>query len=335
LIEGWKNVDNLSLYNQALLIISVLRYFDKSSGEYKKAIQQLSSIDQLAVRDDVNGIRWKDIADSDDMTNSAEETLGLLSEAFAETGTHSEIFPGIIKWLLTAKTEDHWSSTKATAAVIDMLMKERMSATGSTQTISVTVNDKKSLVTDDLLSGTGFSFTPAKRPEPIILKKQTNAPAVGNVTWYYFSSGDHLSKVNKDVSLNKQFFRFNSLNATWEPIDENSVLKIADKIKVELTIQTSKALRYVHVDDKRAAAFEPKENRSGYEYGDGFSYYQSVRDAGMQFFSEFIPSGKSVISYEMIVAQEGNFHSGPAVLQCMYKPEVSAYSNSGSVRVGK
>lgn len=337
--DKWDRVNN-SLYNKALLIITILRYFDKGSDEYQKAIRQLNSIEQLAIKDDINGIRWKDIADGDDMSNSAEETLALLAEAFAEADVKPEIFPGIIKWLLTAKNEDHWSSTKATSAVVGMLLKENKTAAGETQTINGSINNKRFSVTDDLLSGSSFSFINENKAMPVELKKEDNAPASGNIMWYYFSSGDNLSKANKEVNpiaigLKKELFRYNSVMAVWEPVNEKTTLKIADKIKCVLTIETAKALKYIYIDDKRAAAFEPKENHSGYEYAQGFSYYQSIRDAGIQFFSDFIPSGRSTISYEMIVAQEGNFKNGPALLQCMYKPEVTAYSNSITVQAVK
>jgi alpha-2-macroglobulin len=49
------------------------------------------------------------------------------------------------------------------------------------------------------------------------------------------------------------------------------------------------------------------------------------------FFAENIPSGKHEISYELKVSHEGSFISGPAALQCMYKPEISAYSLSSNI----
>jgi hypothetical protein len=332
--ERWKKAARNSLYGQAMLIITTLRYFDKGTPEFQQAVQQLNSIEQLAIHDDVNGVRWKDLADSDDMSNAAEETLALLADAFAEAGIHPELPKGMVKWLLTAKNEDHWSSTKATSAVIDMLAKENNIA-GITQTINSRINNHDLSVTDDLLSGSGFSFVKASNSSPVALKKQADTPAAGSLVWYYFSAGGFVNNVNKQVDLKKELTRYNNASGKWEMIDEKTVLHIADKIKVQLTIETPKALRYVYVDDKRAAAFEPKENHSGYQYGDGISYYQSVRDAGMQFFTDFIPSGRTMISYEMIVAQEGNFTNGPASLQCMYKPEVNAYSGSMTVQTGK
>jgi len=144
-----------------------------------------------------------------------------------------------------------------------------------------------------------------------------------------------MNKVNKQVNLKKEISRYNNASGKWEPITDKTVLHIADHIKVMLTIETPKALRYVYIDDKRAAAFEPKENHSGYMYSEGVGYYQSIRDAGIQFFTDFIPSGRTVINYEMTVAQEGNFTNGPASLQCMYKPEVNAYSSSIQVQTIK
>ena len=100
-----------------------------------------------------------------------------------------------------------------------------------------------------------------------------------------------------------------------------------------LTINTTKQLQFVFIEDKRAAALEPLDAESGYEYERGFGYYKSVRDAGCQFFADHIPSGISTISYESVVSYEGEFMSGPASLKCMYRPDVNAWSGMGRVKV--
>jgi hypothetical protein len=78
--KKWQQADDFSLYRQALLITTTLRYFDQEADEYKMAIKQLNSIAELAIKDDLNGIRWKDIADNDDMSYSAEETMAFLTK---------------------------------------------------------------------------------------------------------------------------------------------------------------------------------------------------------------------------------------------------------------
>lgn len=120
---------------------------------------------------------------------------------------------------------------------------------------------------------------------------------------------------------------YNAGNDQWEAVNENTVLKIADKLKAIITIDAPKQLKYVFIDEKRSAAAEPKDASSGYEYSKYFNYYKSVRDAGYQFFAEEIPSGISTIEYETVVSAEGTFSNGPVALQCMYQPQIRAYGN--------
>jgi hypothetical protein len=330
--EQWADAGNYDLYKQALLVITTVRYFEKKDGEYQRAIQQLNSIEQLAIKDEVNGIRWKSLADADDMSNTGEETLSVIIDAFTEANIHSELFPGVTKWLLTARSDDHWSSTKGTSAAIAMLLKQNNTAIGTLRTISATINDSNISVTDDLLNGSPFAFIKNDKPLSVEIKKQNGISGSGTVIWYYFNSYDKLKPSNDGVRLQKELFRYDRISAQWERVTEKTFLRVADKIKVVLIVETPKALRYVYIDDKRSAAFEPADIHSGYQYQQGISHYTSVRDTGVQFFAEFIPSGRSTIDYEMVVAHEGNFMNGPALLQCMYRPEVSAYSNSQRVQ---
>ena len=105
------------------------------------------------------------------------------------------------------------------------------------------------------------------------------------------------------------------------------MLHTGDKITVTLTIQTQKMLTYVFIEDNRAAAFEPVDNLSGYQYSNSIGYYKSVKDIGVQFFVNNIPPGKHTISYDVTVMKEGVFTNGFATLQCMYKPGVKVYGN--------
>lgn len=330
--KEWKYADKKPLYDEALLAIASFRFAKGNNELFSRASEQLNSIRQLAISDEQNGTRWKEIADADNLDISSEETIALLTEAFEEQGNEESMRNGIVKWLLTAKKEDNWGSTKATAAAINLLLKKNNSVIGETQTINTSIDNKKILVNDDLLKGSLYAFSSATSfPSSLLLKKEVSGIASGNLCWYYFTTGSSLSYLNKDVRLSKELFKWNEKENKWDLISDITNLKIADRVKVVLTIISSKSLPYVFIDDKRAAAFEPADNNSGYEYGSGFSYYRSVRDAGCQFFAENIPSGRNEISYELKVSQEGNFTSGPAVLQCMYKPEINAFSNSSKI----
>jgi uncharacterized protein YfaS (alpha-2-macroglobulin family) len=113
----------------------------------------------------------------------------------------------------------------------------------------------------------------------------------------------------------------------WEEVADNK-LKPGERVKITLTIETPRNLSYVFINDNKAAAFEPPVYKSGYVWGDSFSYYEMGQDAGRYFFAESIPAGKTQITYEMDVVQEGRFSYGRAMLKCMYHPETEAYSNN-------
>lgn len=334
-LKQWTSIR--SLYTKALLITTALRYAKDAKDELNLlAYAQLRSIRQAAIEDEENGIRWKELSDNEDLSNAAEETVALLAEAFSEgkypdkKDQFDDVNRKMIKWLMTAKSEHNWRSTKATAAAINMLQqKENIPPSiNEKQLVKLKLDNKTVSASNDLLSGSGFDFIRTNTVADLSLQKENAGPAIGNVYRYYFTSMLQPELLNKDVQLKKEFFKWNEKENKWEALKTGDVLKIADKIKVTISIHTLKTLQYVFIDDKRAALFEPMVNNSGYEYEGGLDYYKSVRDAGFQFFFDAIAPGDHAINYEVKVAQEGSFFSGPAVLQCMYKPELTAYSNS-------
>lgn len=106
------------------------------------------------------------------------------------------------------------------------------------------------------------------------------------------------------------------------------ILKPGDRLLVKLTVEAAASLQYIHINDPRAALFEPGENTSGYRYAKGVGYHQSIRDTGIEIFTEAIPRGTTEFTYDIVVVHSGEFTSGPATLQCMYQPALTAYSST-------
>lgn len=322
----WKTIDNDNLLQQSRIITSTLRYFSSSSHPlHRKALEQLESIRQLAISDE-NGLRWKDISDANDLSSNAEETLGLLAEAFEE-GNSEQVASGILQWLLTTQSEHHWKTTKATAAAVKLLYSTGSTITAATQSVTADINNNVLKVSNDLLNGNSLAFAKtASLPGEVTLKKTAENVAAGSITAYYFVPWDQLRQAGNGIKLSKELLYLH--NDQWEPVKEGATLRLGDKVRVVLHIETPRPLQYVYINDNRSAAFEPEDATSGYQYTKTFSYYQSVRDAGCQFFVSSIPAGEQVIRYDLVVAQEGNFSCGPASLECMYRPDVHAWSNA-------
>jgi alpha-2-macroglobulin len=316
-------VDKTSLTGQADLIMTSMQYANKGDVFYKDATVQLESIRQLAINDDVNGIRWKDIADADDLNMNTEETITNLAAAFELLGHSKETIAGIIKWLLNAKQDHNWSTTKSTAAVVGLLYRNQSSVIENPVVVS-TSNNTKLAVTDNLLKGALFSFDGMQSfPTTVSVQKDNDVKCTAGFNYYYFTATPPVNTNYNALNISKKLYVLNGVS--WDMVTEKTVLKIADKIKTIITIDAPKQLKYVFINEKRAATLEPVDAKSGYEYSKGFGYYKSVRDIGYQFFAEQIPLGISTIEYETVVAKEGKFFNGTIGLQCMYKPEVRAY----------
>ncbi|HSZ32709.1 MAG TPA: alpha-2-macroglobulin family protein, partial [Puia sp.] len=330
----WKNIDNYNIDKQSTLIVISLRFAGEGVAFRDQAVRQLESIRQLAISDSSNGVRWKAVSNSDDLDRQDEETVARIAEAFETAGTSEDIIKGIVKWLLKTRNEHSWSTTKSTAAIVGLLQTPDMS--GATHQLTAKTKDSVLTVTDNLFGGKSTDFldlSGKKFPTQFSFNTGNSGSVTGGIKYYYFSSNPPDDSLNSIVKIHKTLSRYNDQTKTWEPIMGNSDLQIGDKVKTVLTINTARQLNYVFINDRRAATMEPRETESGYEYGDGLKYYQSVKDVGYLFFVDKIPSGIHNIEYETVISASGNFTNGPASLQCMYQPSINTYSNVGNIVV--
>ena len=72
---------------------------------------------------------------------------------------------------------------------------------------------------------------------------------------------------------------------------------------------------------------------SKYKYHDGLAYYQSIKDASVNFFIAHLPKGTFVFEYPLRVTHSGDFSNGITTIQSMYAPEFSSHSNGIRLKV--
>ena len=165
-----------------------------------------------------------------------------------------------------------------------------------------------------------------------------------NITWgglfrQYFVSIDEVRKHESQLNIERALFveRIDENGEYLIPIedfkDSTSHIRIGDKVTVNITIEASQDMEFVFLKDLRAACFEPTQQMSRYNYSDGLSYYQSNSDTFMGFYFDRLPKGKHQVSYSMFVTKEGSFSNGYALIQCMYAPEFSAYSEGMRIEI--
>ncbi len=325
-----KDINKRRLYDQALWIIVSLKYSTPDNQFYKKALAQLSNIQQRAINDERNGMRWKEISDGDDLSHSKEETIAMLYEAFTEAGQNTRVADGLSKWMLSAKQDYSWRTTTGTAAAINILKESAMLKTSfAADSVSAKIGDQQLNSSNGLLAGQRNQFVSTNKIAPVTVS--ANNTVSGGITWNYFSAEGQADDTKNTVKLKKTLFSYDKQKNAWIPLSDKPILKLGERIKIVLTIETAVNLRFVQLEDKRAGVFEPVDASSGQQYQDRMQYYRSVRDTGQQLFMDFLPSGRSELSYEVTVTQEGTFKNGAAMLQCLYNPGVTAYSNAITV----
>ena len=121
--------------------------------------------------------------------------------------------------------------------------------------------------------------------------------------------------------------------AQLQPITEETVLRVGDKVVSRLSIRIDRPMDFVQLKDQRGACFEPIANISGYRWNSGFGYYVDVKDASTNFFFDHLGKGTYMLEYRYYVSREGTYETGLATMQCAYAPEYASHSASTTVKV--
>ncbi len=286
----------------------------------------------MAIEDEQNGLRWKAIADGENMDRSAEETLALVAEAFEESGKYDGLDAKLVKWLLTTRSVESWQTMAGTAAAIGLLQKQKIDLQEGTKSMVVNVDDHVLVVSDDLLKGKPMDYFSLKEIPKNIKVSATGTETAGDLTWYYFANPDRQEYINKALKIEKALYVFRA-GEGLQKITPTTALKAGERVQVKLKVETATNLKFVHIKDGRAAAFEPQQVKSGYQYTETVGFYQVTRDTGAEFFVEMLPRGITEFTYDLVVAQGGTFHNGPATVQSMHKPGLAAYSDVSQLKV--
>jgi hypothetical protein len=169
----------------------------------------------------------------------------------------------------------------------------------------------------------------------VTVSKKDEGIAWGALYWQYYEDLDRITAAESPLSVEKELYiqRNTPSGPVLEQVYDTTVLQTGDKVKVRVVIRTDRDLEFVHMKDMRAPAFEPAEVMSGYRYQGGMGYYESIRDASVNFFFDYLRKGTYVFEYPLNVTQKGEFSNGITSIQCLYAPEFAAHSQGIRVKV--
>ncbi len=260
--------------------------------------------------------RMSQIKNTTDVT-----TQTLVMEAFREISPNKQILNDMMISLLNNKRTNMWENPMMTVDAIYAIL----NVNGQLST----VNSLQSEFVQRY-----WNAEELKDFKNLTLENKNDNIAWGGLFRQYFVSIDEVRKHESPLNVDRELFvERNDENGSYlVPIKETE-LKVGDKVVVNLTIEASQDMEFVFLKDLRAACLEPTEQMSRYNYSDGMLYYQSNSDTYMGFYFDRLPKGKHSVSYSMYVTKEGDFSNGYALIQCLYAPEFSGYSEGMRIRV--
>ena len=329
--EKWQEK---TIYQQALIAISLHRL-----GKPEMAKTIINSLKERAQISEETGMYWKDNTRGYFWYQAPIETQALLIEVFSEIGNHEKEVDELKIWLLRNKQTTNWQTTTATAKACYALLMQGENNLSDSELLQIKLNDKpvnelKNDYSQNAEAGTGYVKTSWHDSEieknfgKINVTNPNNTVAWGAAYWQYFENLDKITTAETDLKIIREYFveENTSDGAKLRRIDENSKLKVGDKVKVRIELRAGRDYEYVHLKDMRASGLEPINVISRSKYQDGIWYYESTKDASTNFFIYMLPKGTYVFEYDLRANNAGEFSTGIATFQCMYAPEFSAHS---------
>jgi uncharacterized protein YfaS (alpha-2-macroglobulin family) len=326
-------------YMQGMIALSLFRASDKITPA---AI--VASLKENAITNEEMGMYWKDNRWGYYWYESPVETQSLLIEAFGEVTKDNKAVNDMKLWLLKQKQTQHWGNTKATAEACYALLLQGANWLSEEPSVDITLGTKTISSGNSTEAGTGYfkKNIPAAEVVPQMgniqvsvssneKNKQQQSGSWGAVYWQYFEDLDKITPASGSampLQLKKKLFveKNTDRGPVLEPVNDNSVLKVGDKLKVRIELRADRNMEYVHMKDLRAAGTEPVNVLSSYKWQGGLGYYESTKDASTNFFFGRLNKGTYVFEYPLFITHEGNFSAGVATIQCMYAPEFISHS---------
>lgn len=220
------------------------------------------------------------------------------------------------QWLLQEKRTQMWNttinSTDAVYAFLNGRTSETLTAPVQQTRLAV---DGKTLATNAPTAGLGYVKTQIDGRHTTFTAEKTSS----NISWgaVYAQSFQPVSEIEKDgeaISVKREVLVADGKGG-WSHLKGN--LNVGDKVKVRITIKTSRDLDFVQVSDKRAACLEPINQLSGYRNG----YYCAPQDNQTNYYFYQLRKGTQQLETEYYVDRAGTYTTGTCTAQCAYVPE--------------
>ncbi|WP_072997180.1 alpha-2-macroglobulin family protein [Epilithonimonas mollis] len=300
----------------------------------------LTYLKETSTETETQGVYWKqNLNDWGWYSSKTVNHAGAL-EAFQKLTPQDENFIEEMKiWLITQKEVNSWGSSRGTAEVIFTILNSGKSWTNAESDKAEITWGGKQL--NPQTQATGYvkqsinSDKINKDLGTVVIKKESAGIVQGGLFWQYYEDLDKIKSSENYISISKELYKKVKTENGEQliKINENSPIKVGDKVTVRMILNTDRNMEFIHLKDMRAAGFEPLNVISGYEWKNNLGYYQSTKDASTNFYIEYMPKGKYVFEYDYVANASGTFSNGITTLENYYAPQMNAHTQGTKLNI--
>ncbi len=318
-----KDIKNQTIYEKALSAIILSKHGETTrSREYAQSLKEYTVFTEEKGRyydTQRAGYSWYDYKIPTEVM--AIEALKVITPEDRQTVEEMQ------RWLLQEKRTQAWDTPINSVNAVYAFLFDNTRLLDAQEQTKLAIDGKPL----DLpgTAGIGYVKTAIEQPKgrELTATKTSTGTSWGAVYAQFMQPVSDIEVSGSGLTVKRELFV--SDNGQWTIA--SGQLKVGDKVKIRITIESERDLDFVQVIDRRAACMEPVRQLSGYRNG----AYCSPKDFSTNYYYDMLAKGKHVIETEYYIDREGTYETGTCAVQCAYSPEYRATTKSMVLKVKK
>jgi hypothetical protein len=335
--------ENMSLYAKAYLAMT----FHMLDPEDERAMEMINDLNNSMVVS-ATGAHLEESYDDYWNWNTDTRTTALGLMAMAQIDPTNQMIPNVVRWLMVARTADHWETTQETAWAV-MALTEWMVVTGELHpdyTFAVSLNGAKQALEDDTATDDNVKDTETLLIEVAQLladgaNRLTISRTAGQGNLYYTAHLTAYLPVPDVESLNRGIIVSRKYSLLTDP-DQNPITsaEVGAPVAVSVTLIAPSDLHYVVIEDPIPAGADAVNpylstapqvgtqislsRERPLSRGWGWWWFSNVemRDEKVVLYATYLPKGTYQFNYVIYPGLAGEYNVIPTTAQEFYFPEV-------------
>ena len=312
-----KDIKSQTIYEKAMTAVVLAKH-----GEKTKAAEYVKSLKEYTVYTEEMGRYYDTRRASYSWYDYKIPTEVAVIEAIQLVAPQDkQTVDEMRRWLLQEKRTQTWNTPINSVNAIYAFLNGNSSTLTTSQPATALVVDGSPIDTSKASAGLGYvkSAQPYHGEHTFTATKTSEGTSWGAVYAQFLQKTSDIEASQSGITVKREVIA----------AKPQSTLTVGQRIRVRITIETTRDLDFVQVVDHRAACMEPVKQLSGYHHG----AYCSPKDNATHYFYRGLGKGKHVIETEYYIDRAGTYETGTCTVGCAYAPEFRATAPSTTLTI--